>query len=89
MEGRGFEPQRASFSSLFRVKFHLCHEPILVFWYTIIVMLQLAIDGLCDNFTLEIYPFGCQLYEKKVMGIQTGHHLRILENGMIVTYQQR
>ena len=51
--GLSLKEDIASFPSLFRVKIGLCHVPILVCWYSIIVMWQLAIDGIYCNFTSE------------------------------------
>ena len=52
--GLRLEEEVASFPSLFLVKIDLCHVPILVCWYSIIVLWQLVIDGVYCNFTSEI-----------------------------------
>ena len=53
MAGSSLEEDIASFPSLFRVKIDLCHVPMLVCCYSMIVKWQLAIDGVYCNFTSE------------------------------------
>ena len=52
--GSSQEEDVASFPSSFRIKIDLCRVPILVCWYSIIVMWQLSIDGIYCNFTSKI-----------------------------------
>ena len=52
--GSSLKEDVTSFPSLFRVKIDLFHVPILVCWYSIIAMWQLAIDGVYCHFTSEI-----------------------------------
>ena len=53
--GSSLEEDVASFPSLFRVKIDLYHVPNLACWYSIIVMWQLAIDGLYCKFHFRKY----------------------------------